>query len=135
MDAKGGWSSELAYAALGAITSEPIGQSYLHTTCSHDLVLRTEWTVPHYSSSSAVVSPIPMLCAGPLKDALGDTDPCVFVIEYCDGFRAFLLGMGSYSVPRNIDDGQICESLCTGHLDSRTRKHASKHMQLLSEIT
>ena len=44
---------------------------------------------------------------GPLQDELGESDPCVFVIEYCDGFRAFLLGMGSYSVPRNIDDGQI----------------------------
>jgi hypothetical protein len=44
---------------------------------------------------------------GPLQDELGESDPCIFVIEYCDGFRAFLLGMGSYSVPRNIDDGQI----------------------------
>jgi hypothetical protein len=26
MDAAGGWSSELAYAALAAITAEPIGQ-------------------------------------------------------------------------------------------------------------
>ena len=40
---------------------------------------------------------------------MGESNPCVFVIEYCDGFRAFLLGMGSYKVPRNIDDGQICE--------------------------
>ena len=47
---------------------------------------------------------------GPLQHELADSDPCVFVIEYCDGFRAFLLGMGNYSVPRNIDDGQICES-------------------------
>eukprot|EP01043_Picozoa_sp_COSAG02_P062819 COSAG02_NODE_8761_length_2453_cov_1.677995_2_plen_68_part_00 len=53
-----------------------------------------------------------MTCAGPLEDELGDADPCVFVIEYCDGFRAFLLGMGSYSVPRNTDDGQICECPC-----------------------
>ena len=47
---------------------------------------------------------------GPLQAELGESDPCVFVIEYCDGFRAFLLGMGSYKVPRNVDDGQICEA-------------------------
>ena len=43
---------------------------------------------------------------GPLQEELADSDPCVFVIEYCDGFKANLLGLGSWSVPRNIDDGQ-----------------------------
>ena len=31
MDADGGWSSELAYAALAAITTEHIGQSGLYS--------------------------------------------------------------------------------------------------------
>eukprot|EP01052_Picozoa_sp_SAG31_P032088 SAG31_NODE_3479_length_4224_cov_31.581091_1_plen_494_part_00 len=68
LDSPGGWSSQLAYAAFAAITSQTIGD---------------------------------------LRDAISDSDPCVFVIEYCDGFRAFVLGLGSYKVPRSQDDGQI----------------------------
>ena len=36
MDAAAGWSSELAYAALRAITTEPIGQSSPHTARTED---------------------------------------------------------------------------------------------------
>lgn len=100
MDADGGWSSELAYAALGAITTEKIGQSgQPMISCSLDILY-------------GKMIPVLVACAGPLEDELRDADPCVFVIEYCDGFRAFLLGMGNYSVPRNVDDGQICEYPC-----------------------
>ena len=65
---------------------------------------------PSWSSELAIaaVAAITEATIGPLQEELADSDPCVFVIEYCDGFKANLLGLGSWSVPRNIDDGQ-CE--------------------------
>ena len=67
-------------------------------------------THPAHYFRRRVTAAVALARIGPLQDAMEESDPCVFVIEYCDGFRAFLLGMGSYKVPRNIDDGQICES-------------------------
>ena len=63
---------------------------------------------PSWSSELAIaaVAAITEATIGPLQEELADTDPCVFVIEYCDGFKANFLGLGSWSVPRNIDDGQ-----------------------------
>ena len=125
MDAAGGWSSELAYAALGAITTEPIGQSPTQSAPSHPPHTTRAKSAAHRFSRAAllthpahyfrrrVTAAVALARIGPLQDAMEESDPCVFIIEYCDGFRAFLLGMGSYKVPRNIDDGQICESnLC-----------------------
>ena len=44
MDAAGGWSSELAYAALGAITTEKIGQSGQHMIrCSLNIVCQIQY--------------------------------------------------------------------------------------------
>ena len=44
---------------------------------------------------------------GELSEELADADPCVFLIEHSDGFVSVVLGMGSYTVPRSQDDGQI----------------------------
>ena len=67
---------------------------------------------PSWSSELAIaaVAAITEATIGPLQEELADTDPCVFVIEYCDGFKANFLGLGSWSVPRNIDDGQCAAS-------------------------
>ena len=37
----------------------------------------------------------------------GDGGASVFLIEYVDGFKATMLGMGSWMVPRLVDDGEI----------------------------
>jgi hypothetical protein len=81
----GRWSEELAMAAIGAITDAELGDSL------ERLMTGTE------SGGTATLPP----------GQQGDGGPCVFLIEYCDGFTATMLGMGAWMVPRTVDDGEI----------------------------
>jgi hypothetical protein len=85
----GKWSEELALAAIGAITTRELGGSL------EDLVMGA--AVAGEDAGSSSVPP----------GQQGDGGPCVFLIEYCDGFRATMFGMGTWSVPREADDGEI----------------------------